>query len=213
MEFCAISVNKMNFIIEQLNKTVIKIKKENCFGTGFLCSIPFHNNLLPVIVTNNHILEERDISLGQKLHFTLNNDRICFEILIDKNRKVYTNKFYDITFIEIKRNDGLDISSFLEVDQNIFNSNENELVNKSVYLLSYPYGKEAQFSSGSIKRLESNGINIIYSCLTDRGCTGSPIINLNNYKVIAVHQGPYKKNHYKICTFLKKPIEDFNKLN
>ena len=208
-----LNIDSMKFIMEQLEKSVIKIKKENYCGTGFLCLIPFHNNTLPVLVTNYHILREGDISSGQKIHFTLNNDKIFFEILIDNNRKVYTNQFYDITFIEIKRNDGLDISSFLEVDQNIFNSNENELVNKSVYLLSYPYGKEAQFSSGSIKRLESNGINIIYSCLTDRGCTGSPIINLNNYKVIAVHQGPYKKNHYKICTFLKKPIEDFNKLN
>ena len=213
MEFCAISVNKMNFIIEQLNKTVIKIKKENCFGTGFLCSIPFHNNLLPVIVTNNHILEERDISLGQKLHFTLNNDRICFEILIDKNRKVYTNKFYDITFIEIKRNDGLDISSFIKVDLNIFNSNENELVNKQVYLIGYPYGKEAQLSHGLIKRLESDGIKILHSCSTSPGCGGSPILNLNNYEVIAVHQGFIKNQFYNIGVFLKKPIEDFNKLS
>ena len=207
-----ISVNSLRFIIDQMKKSVIKIKNENYSGTGFLCSIPFHNKILPVLVTCNHILSEVNISLGKKIHFSLNNDQQFFKILIDKTRKVYTNKEYDITFIEIKQNDGFDISSFIEVDQNLLNANENELVDKSVYLLGYPYGKESNFSSGSIKKILGDG-KISHLCPTSTGCAGGPILNRNNYKVIAVHEGAIKDRNYNIGVFLKNPIEEFNKLN
>ena len=37
----------------------------------------------------------------------INNEVISYEILIDISRKVYTNKIYDVTIIEIKKNEGL----------------------------------------------------------------------------------------------------------
>ena len=156
---------------------------------------------------------EEDISLGQKIHFSINDDKKYFEMLIDKNRIVYTNKLYDITFIEIKQNDSLDISSFIEVDQNIFNVNENELINKSVYLLGYPNGGKSSYSSGCIKKIENDGISILHSCATCPGSAGSPILNLNNFRVIAAHQGTNRITNYNIGIFLKKPIEDFNRLS
>jgi len=52
---------------------------------------------------------------------------------------------YDITFIEIKKEDGLSISSFLEIDRNIISFDERELNNKQVSLLSYPMGKKLEF--------------------------------------------------------------------
>ena len=45
---------------EQKEKCICKIETENAFGTGFLCTIQFGNkkNLLPVLITNNHVINE-----------------------------------------------------------------------------------------------------------------------------------------------------------
>ena len=103
----SIDINKMEIIIKQMRKCICKIKCSiNGHGSGFFCKIPFPNEfkLLPVLVTNNHVLGENDIKEGKKITFSINNnDKDNFEIIIDKTIKTYTNKEkYDITFIEIK---------------------------------------------------------------------------------------------------------------
>ena len=59
-----ISIKNTENILFQMKNCICKIYKEDgTKGTGFFCNIPFPNefNLLPVLVTNNHILEEKDI--------------------------------------------------------------------------------------------------------------------------------------------------------
>ena len=53
---------------------VCKIKIGNEQSTGFLCKIPFpdENNLLPVFITNNHVI-------NKKLLYS-NNEKISFRI-------------------------------------------------------------------------------------------------------------------------------------
>ena len=64
--------------------------------------------------------------------------------------------------LEIRKSDGLDIETFLEIDENIFSKNSNKIIkNEQVFLLSYPNGKELAFSSGIIKSIEENGYRII----------------------------------------------------
>ena len=48
-------------LIEQMEKSIIKIKIGNNQGTGFFCQIPFpdKNNMLQVLITNNHIIDEQ----------------------------------------------------------------------------------------------------------------------------------------------------------
>ena len=50
-------------------------------------------------------------------------------------------------------------------------------------------------------------------CSTTSGCAGGPIIDLKNNHVIAVHQGANKDKHFNIGIFLKKPLEEFSKIN
>jgi len=48
-----------------------------------------------------------------------------------------------------------------------------------------------------------------YSCQTQNGSSGSPVINLINHKVIGIHKS-YKENlKYNIGTVLKDQINDF----
>ena len=50
----------MQVAMEQMKKCVCKIKLKDIQGTGFFCKIPFPdiNKCLPVIITNNHIINE-----------------------------------------------------------------------------------------------------------------------------------------------------------
>ena len=44
-----------------MKKNVCKIKIGNEQSTGFFCKIPFpdENNLLPVFITNNHVINKK----------------------------------------------------------------------------------------------------------------------------------------------------------
>ena len=48
----------------------------------------------------------------------------------------------------------------------------------------------------------------MHRCSTDYGSTGSPILNLDNNKVIAIHKEGTNYN-YNMGTLLKLPIKDF----
>ena len=56
----AISYESTKKISEQMEKGICKIKLGQEQGTGFFCKIPFpnKNNMLPVFITNNHIINE-----------------------------------------------------------------------------------------------------------------------------------------------------------
>jgi len=209
-----ISIEQLQRIINLNKKSVVKILKQDMYSTGVLCNVHLSDKkILPLLMTCNHMLDENDISVGKKIDFSLDNDKIFYQLSVDETRKVYTNKLYDITFIEIKKNDGLDISSFLEVDPNIFSFHEIELNNKPVCLLSYPKERDLQFSNGKIIKLMDEGHQILHLCNTTYGCAGGPIIDLNNNCVIAIHRGANDKKLYNIGIFIKKPLEEFSKIN
>ena len=106
-------------IIKQMEENICKLKTGNTQGTGFFCKIPFpnENNKLPVLMTNNHIINE-EILFKKK-------EKITLEIEVEKNQKIikldkrikYTNKEYDITIIELKESDG--IKNYLSLDEKI----------------------------------------------------------------------------------------------
>ena len=208
----------MKYIIKQMETCMCKIISNNSYGTGFFCLIPFpdYENSLPVLITNNHVLEEKDIEEGKKIQFTLKNDKFNYTIFINNNRKVYTNiKPFDITIIEIKKTDeNIKINSFLEIDEEIYNTTTYHIYNQiSVYLIHYPNGENMEYSPGVIKNISQDNYKIEHLCSTEKGSSGSPIINLFNYKVIGVHKGAKESDgNWNFGTLLKGPILEFNKM-
>jgi len=85
------------------------------YGTAFFCKIPFPDltHLLPVLMTHNCLLNEDNIAKGKIIEFIMEEGKL-FKISLDINRITYTSQKYNITFIEIKENDNLDINSFLK---------------------------------------------------------------------------------------------------
>ena len=211
----SIPTSALEIISDLAKKSICKIKSnQEEIATCFFCAIPFPDkyNKLPVLVTNNHVLKSEDIKEGKIIRFSTNNGEHKFEIKMCVNRKKYTNEKYDITFIEIKKDvDNININSFLDIDDGIFEENYENLLNKkSVYLLHYPHGNLLEYSSGLIKGFFADEkFSFLHSCQTQKGSSGSPIINLLIHKVIGIHKG-YKENlKYNIGTLLKEPINDF----
>ena len=111
------------------------------------------------------------------------------KIEIDNSRKKLTiyneEEGIDITIIEIKPNKD-NIDNFLEIEDKI---SEYQCIGKSIYIIHYPKDN-ILVSYGLMKNLE--GKKISHCCNTEYGSSGSPILSLNNFKVIGVHYGGSK---------------------
>ena len=180
-----VSIEGTKKILSQMENCICKIyyKKGN-LGTGFFCKIPFNNNLLPVLITNNHILNENDIENNKIIKLIINNT--VKKIEIDNSRKKYTNsdKNIDITIIEIKPSkDG--IGNYLELDESDIYKNKEilklEYGLKSIYLLHYG-NEELSVSYGLINEIDNE--NICHYCNTQSGSSGSPLLSLKTFKVM-----------------------------
>ena len=193
-------------ILSQLEKNVCKIYSSNdIIGTGFFCKIPYPNqfSLLPVLITNNHILNKEDIQINKKIKISVNDDKIEIYLMINEERKIFTSDKMDVTIIEIQKNDN--INNYLDIDENIFESDYNKKIkDNTLYILQYPNGHESAHSEGKIK--EINDLDIRHYCPTDYGSSGSPILNLSNFKVIGVHKRRTKLK-FNEGIFIKFAIE------
>ena len=204
-----VSIEGIEQILFQMKNSICKIIKcDGEKGTGFFCRIPCNNyNLLPVLISNNHVLNEDDIQNNKKIEFTINDDRKSRSIKIDKNRIKYTNEELDVTIIEIKPKEDK-IDNFLDIDFSIEKDLENIYNNKSIYILHYPKGTNANVSFGLTKKLIDS--QFIHQCSTERGSSGSPILLLDSFKVIGIHKGTKENFEFNYGIFIKEAINLFN---
>ena len=110
-------------LLDKVNKYICEIYVDNKIeGMGFFCYIPFPNksNLLPSLITNNHLINEKSTEINIELLF--GNNKKIKKIDLNDNRKIYTSAKYDTTIIEIKPLKDK-ILFFLELDENINNQN------------------------------------------------------------------------------------------
>ena len=174
---------------------------EKTKGSGFfLClnnkNIPFNKCL----VTNNHILDEKNIKLNSKINIKYINEKKI--IIMNEKRKKFTDKDLDYTCIEILNEDK--IKQFFEIDNKQFYKDQD------IFILQYPESKELSFSNGKIISIEGNKIK--QTCSTKPGSSGSPIISRNsNSKIIGLHFGGREYNYF---TSINSIINDIiNKSN
>ena len=120
----------------------------------------------------------------------LYNKKKEYDIMIDISRFLYKDDKHDLVFIEIKPQDNIECT-YLELDYNLNNKKEynNKYHNKLVYILQYPYGGQSQVSFGKLKviSMQKNEYYIWHTCSTDNGSSGSPILLLEDLKVIGIH--------------------------
>ena len=192
---------------------------ENCIckiiaksvGTGFFCRIEHEGGLIPVLITNYHVIDDEYMEKNDKLKYYINND--SYVIDINKDSKLYSSSRdkYDIMIIRLKEGQA---KAYLKIDNNIFKDNsENNYGYEDIYILHYPDAKEAKISFGNGLEKE-NDYYIKHELHTEHGSSGGPILSQNTNWVIGIHKaakkldGEYK---YNIGTFLKFPLNELKK--
>ena len=62
-----ISIKGTKKILRQMQNSICKIYiNTGEIETGFFCKIPYKNKLLPVLITNNHVIYEEDFLKKKK---------------------------------------------------------------------------------------------------------------------------------------------------
>ena len=210
-----ITIEGTKIILNQLENCICKIFNPNGEkGTGFFCIINYKNNIIPVMMTNNHVINEDYIKMNNYISIGINDNKEIKKIKLNDNRIIYTKpkEEYDITIIEIKPEKDK-INNFMEIDDDIFQEGSETIYNShSVYVLQYPKsdkGDIAAVSYGIVTNI--NQYNICHKCSTESGSSGSPIMNLLNHKIIGIHKEASLKFKINKGTYLKYPINDFIK--
>ena len=218
-----ITIDSTRKILKQMENCICKINNYNGKGTGFFCYIfdKKNKNKIPVLITNNHVINEKIIQENDNILVSLNDEQDKkININLNYNRKIYTSDQdkYDTTIIEIKpEKDKLNVDNFLELDENILESNQN-LINENIYIIQYPkYNFNFQKASVSygILRDISKKYELMHSCSTELCSSGSPILNISHHKVIGIHtKGLMHNFNFNLGTLLKYPIQEYlNNIN
>ena len=204
---------------EQLEKALFQMKHSICkirnkinkIGTGFFCQIKIPNskNYVYVMITNNHVLGKDELVLNNKISFTMDDQNYSDSIDIEDSTQTYTDIEKDVTIIETNYNE-YSFIKYMDIDEDINRNNlQSYYRDTSVYIIHYEKGKKTKFSNGLIKSIKQDDSIINHICQTEHGSSGSPIINLNNYKVIGLHRGFKKGDEWNIGIMLTSPINDF----
>ena len=202
-----INIASTEKILHQMKHCVCKIKIGKMSATGFFCKVPIIN--MNFLMTNYHVINEDFMKANKEIQILLNDEKEALVLDLTIKREKYFSKEYDIILIELKENDG--IKEYLELDDNILKDNEKvNYEEKSIYILNYLLGKNICVSYGILKQI-NNKYNIIHKCSTDNGSSGSPILNLENNKVIGIHKQGSNNFNYNKGTLLKFPLNDIIK--
>ena len=188
-------------INEQMKASICKIYLGEKFETGFLCQIPFSlcKNPFPVLITNKNLINEEQLLNKKKINIVFDNDREDEIIYITSERRIYTSKKYDISFIEIfpeelKEKKLLLIDEYL-LDRDISNKKNIDI---DIYVIHYLNEANCIKSYGIIEKINENIIN--HTCSEN---SGGPILLLDSQLLIGINIGEGKG------ILLREPLKDF----
>ena len=141
--------------LTKAEKALCKIKLYNGYGSGFFCMIPYTenlNNLLPVLITCNHVLSKNIIESEDNIEIMINDEKKSLSL--KKQRRKWTDEEKDFTVIEILNSD--DIDEFFYLDDNVFKKNysNNVYLDNKVIIYGINQNQKAGFSNGKIKKIQ-----------------------------------------------------------
>ncbi len=199
-----ITIDETEIILRQMKNSICKIENNNGEGTGFFCKI-LNKRLL---IINNNAINEEMAKNTNLIKVALNDNKIKKSIKI---LYYYASIKYDTTIIEIDDKD--ENINYLELDDEIFDLNDN-INNKRAYIIqNFKYDNEAKIavSYGLLNEIKDESNIIFFTNIGNigQGSAGSPIIKLSNNKVIGIFKENIEKNIFNRGTLLKYPIYEY----
>ena len=199
------TIKEIDLNLNKVIKSVYKVKYNNRVGTGFLIKLNKDQKELNCLMTNEHVITKEMIESNEIIEIENKSDEKLIKINLDKNERfIIYNEEMDISIIEIKIDDNINDKCFLLPNLD----NYMEYIDKDIYIVQYPLGKNISYSEGKIKNIQNE--ELIYDASTKLGSSGSPILLKNTIKVIGIHkQGNIRKTEnygtliYSIIRLLK----------
>ena len=194
-----ITKDRLKNILDQMTNSICEIiNKEKKYDIGFFIYIKHKNKKIPVLMTKYHIIDKENDNI---LNVIINNKTKILKL----GHKRYINKELDIMLIELNENYD-DTIKYIDIDDNIFNKElENEYYKKSIYIIQ-DNKKDISVSFGIIEEIIKTDLK--YSCLLNSTSRSLPIFDLENNKIIGIHQN---KSKYNKGILIKNIIKDFKK--
>ena len=203
-----------------LLKPIWKTKKSICrtfiddrmHASGLLCSIHISDSKSIRILITVNLLFHGEYLKDKNNYVNIENEDSIYKIVFD-NRKIYNNREYHTTIIEIKPNE-LEGKIFLELDEKIFllNDLDKNFRDVSAYMMNYEKDRQKfHYSFSHIKNVDEKGI-ITHDIGSITGDAGAPILSLSDFKVIGIHIGKSKTGFLKYGQLLSFPVNEFKKL-
>ena len=209
-----ISEEKIQILLEQMIKCICKIEGAKN-GTGFFCKITYEDKLIPVLMTNYHIIDPDYYESKKNIIVSTRENRIV--ININENKILYSSPINEYDLIIIKLNESKnEQNQYLEIDSKIFSDNsEKAFEDESIYILHYPNGGKSSISFGYGFN-QINNYEMKHLCNTENCSSGSPILSLSSGKILGIHRGCIREKDGKLInfgTFLKFPLNELNHNN
>ena len=161
-------------------------------------------------MTIDHVLNNDSSNNNNELVIEYKNEEKMIPL---NNRIKYTNELLDFTIIEIlPTDDFFSEIKFLTIDNYIMSNNsESKYLNEDICIFQYPNGGELSFDKGEIQSIKDYSIKHLVS--TEPGSSGSPILLLNNFKIIGIHKAGKKNKEDNKGIFMKNILNDINNIN
>ena len=204
-----VSIKSTEIILGQMKNSICYIYLANGYrDNGFFCKIPYKEKILSVLITSNHLLDKEYILQTKEINISFNNLETKINLM---NKIIYTSKEYDITIIEVNNLDEIYNIRYLELD-NVFDENlKKKIFRFSVYYPHYSHrSRNIYVSYGIAEYLKEEEDKRFRIFIETEHSSSSPIINLENNKVVGIMMGRSLICNFRIGNFLKYPIIELN---
>ena len=198
-----ITYDEKEIIMNQLNEIICKIITKNLnYKTGIFHNFPFPDifHMLPVLIIESNLLDE--LKDKNKIELSLNNNKQIYPIFLNDSRKIVKTDF-GLTMIEIKKDDGLNIDSFLS------NTKYVSPCDKKIYFLYFKKDGNINIIFQDFIEYDKEKKYFKYSNLKEELPFFSPIFSFRYNRYIGVHYESGNKNKIIKDIFISDLIDLF----
>ena len=224
-EMQSIPLDFLKKVINEVSKSVCKITIESMnqkfYGTGFFMMIQSDEGKnISCMLTNFHVISEDIIKYKNaiiKIEIDSENEKNSkmvqqIEFGNDDRFILFLQKPIDITVIEILDSDIIkDKIKFLPCDLDCKKDRYKKYINKEVFILHHPEGRNTEYAFGKI--ISFKNFKLEHNISTKKGSSGSAIILKETFEVIGIHRGKIYWNNipHNEGTFIGILIESIKK--
>ena len=184
-------LKQIDFFVKACNSVCkIFIYDKNEVGSGFFLKVEKKDQTFYCLISCEHVLRSIYINEKRKINVSFENQNKSINICLDDSKRFireYTYMNIDATVVEIKPDDKIDQKYFLSFNIDYLN-NFNDLENKNIFIIQYPFGGPLNKSKGKILSVDKYQKNLSYNASTEPGSSGSPIFLENTPLVIGLHK-------------------------